>query len=204
MSLAEAPAISRLLTAEDLLNMPDDGVERYLIDGELRECPTTPGDPDQGEAEMTRRNPEHGETEMSIGYELRRWLETQPRPRGKVVGGETGFRIRRQPVSFVGIDVAYVSAEMVANRDRKLSYYDGPPVLAVEILSPSDLHERLVEKVKKYLDTGAVVWIADPDFRTVAVHRPGELPITYNEGQELDGDPYLPGFRVLVRKLFEG
>jgi Uma2 family endonuclease len=55
-----------------------------------------------------------------------------------------------------------------------------------------------------YLEVGTVVWVADPDFRTVAVHRPGEPPVTYNERQEIDGDPYLPGFRVLVSRLFEG
>jgi len=204
MSLADSPAISRPLTAEDLLSMPDDGVERDLIDGELREWPTTTQSMDLCESEMTRRNPMHSEAEISIGYELRRWLESRPAPRGKVVGGEAGFRLTRDPVTFVGIDVAYVSAEMVANHRRKLKYFDGPPVLAVEILSPSDQHEKIVEKVEKYLQVGTVVWLADPDFRTIAVHRPGEAPISFNEHQELDGDPYLPGFRVSVIKLFEG
>lgn len=204
MSLGEALASSRPLTVEDLLKMPDDGIERDLIDGQLREWPACCDDQDLGEARMTRRNPDHCEAEISIGHELRKWLETRPRPRGKVVGGEAGFRIRRDPVCFVGIDVAYVSAEMAANRDRKLQFYDGPPILAVEILSPSDQHERVVEKVEKYLEVGTVVWVADPYFRIVSVHRPGEPPVAYNERQELDGDPYLPGFRVVVARFFEG
>ena len=192
MSLAESPATSRSLTTEDLLNLPDDGVERDLIRGELREWP------------MTRRNPMHSESESLVTYQLCRWLDAQPLPRGKVVGGEAGFRLRRDPETFVGIDVAYVSPEMAAIHDRKRKYFDGPPVLAVEILSPSDEHERIVEKVELYLEVGTVVWVVDPDFRTVAVHRPGEAPEMFNDRQELDGEPYLPGFRVRVARLFEG
>ncbi len=196
MSLAETPVPSRTWTVEDLLALPDDGIERDLIRGELRE--------NSGEESMTRRNPTHSEAEISIGYELRGWLESRPTPKGKVVGGEAGFRLKSDPVTFVGIDVAYVSAEMAASHDRKRKFFDGPPVLAVEILSPSDLHGKVVDKVDLYLEVGTVVWVVDPDFRTVAVHRPGEPVETYNERQELDADPYLPGFRVRVARFFEG
>ena len=57
--------------------------------------------------------------------------------------------------------------------------------------------------MKSYLAVGTVVWIIDPDFETVAVHRPGQNPETLNVGQELDGEPYLPGFRVAVARFFE-
>jgi Uma2 family endonuclease len=194
MSLAEWTAL-KPMTVEELLALPDDGVERDLIRGELRE--RSKGLP------MTRRNPMHSETEMLIGHELLLWLETQPIPRGKVVGGEAGFRLKIDPVTFVGIDVAYVSPEMAANHDKKRKYFDGPPVLAVEVLSPSDIHEEIVEKVELYLEVGTVAWLVDPDFRTVAVHRPGEPPATFNDRQEIDGNPYLPGFRVPVARFFE-
>jgi Uma2 family endonuclease len=204
MSLAEVPATPRLLTPEDLLDMPDDGIERDLIAGVLMEWPTTVDEAELTEADMTRRNPEHSETQINFGHELRKWLDIQPRPRGKITGSEAGFRLRRDPNTFVGIDVAYVSAEMVANRNRKLRYYDGPPVLAIEILSPSDQHGKVVAKIESYLEVGSVVWIAEPYFRTVTVYRAGEAPVMFNDRQELDGEPYLPGFRVPVAQLFEG
>jgi hypothetical protein len=71
MSLVDSPA-PRLLTPEDLLDMPDDGIERDLIDGELREWPTTVDESELTEADMTRRNPEHSVAVISFGYELRR------------------------------------------------------------------------------------------------------------------------------------
>jgi Uma2 family endonuclease len=193
MSLAEIPAAGTSMTVEEFLALPDDGIDRDLINGELRVW---------GES-MTRRNPIHSETEILIGRLLCDWRDNQPLPRGKVVGGEAGFRLRRDPRTFVGIDVAYVSPEMAAAHDRKRKYFDGPPVLAVEILSPSDRHEEIVDKVEVYLAVGTVVWVVDPDFRTVSIHRPGEPIETLNDRQELSGDPYLSGFRVGVAKLFD-
>ena len=100
--------------------------------------------------------------------------------------------------------MAYLSAEMAAGRDPKLRFFDGPPVLAVEILSPSDKHENIVEKVKLYLEVGTTVWVVDPDFRTVHVHRPGQPVALFHDQQDLTGDPELPGFRVAVARLFDG
>ena len=91
----------------------------------------------------------------------------------------------------------------MARTSKKETMYDGPPILAVEILSPSDKREDTVDTVAVYLEVGTVVWVIDPDFRTVAVCRPGENPRTLNIDEELDADPYLPGFRVRVADLFE-
>jgi len=192
MSIVDPPVV-KLMTVEEFIELPDDGIERDLIDGVVREW---------GE-EMTLRNPLHGESESLISYTLLGWSQTRPAPRGKVVGGDTRFRICRDPESFVGADVAYVSPEMAAAHVRKRKYFDGPPALAVEILSPSDKHEKIVEKVEKYLEVGSVVWVVDPDFRTVAVHRAGEPIEHFNDRQELDANAYLPGFRVAVARFFD-
>jgi Uma2 family endonuclease len=131
-------------------------------------------------------------------------LKEQPEPRGRTSCGEAGFRLRRDPDTLVGIDVAYTSAEIRARTAGQPTFYDGPPVLAVEVLSPSDRHEDIVEKVGDYLGAGCVVWVVDPDFRTVDVHRPGQEREAFNVRQELSGEPYLPGFRVPVARIFEG
>ena len=188
MSTAES---TRAITAEDLVDAPDDGVARDIIRGELRERP------------MTRRNPDHSGVESNIVYLLSAWSRQRPRPRGKVHSGEVGFRLRRDPETFVGIDVAYVSPEQVTAREKKQKVYDGPPVLAVEILSPSDDIEDITTKVDLYNELGTVVWVVNPYAETVAVHRPGLKVETFNTDHELSGEPYLPGFRVRVAEFFE-
>jgi Uma2 family endonuclease len=190
MSLAAPTNPARTLTAEEIIALPEDGTLRELIRGELRERP------------MTLRNRTHSAIEARIARILGNWLDQRPLPRGEVLSGEAGFRLKRDPETFVGIDVALVSAELVAAADPKSAFYDGAPVLAVEILSPSDSQGEVAEKVGLYLEVGSVVWVVDPDFRRVSVHRAGRLTETFNETHELSGEPELPGFRVRVAELF--
>jgi Uma2 family endonuclease len=192
MSLAEPPPQTKLMTAEEYAALPDDGTDRDLIGGRIRVWGT----------KMTWRNRVHSRIETRTAKLLDNWLDSHPEVGGQVVSGAAGFRLVRDPQALVGIDVAYASAELVAATDASLSYFDGPPVLAVEILSPSDSHEKVVAKIRGYLDAGAVVWVIDPDFRTVRVHRPGLEVETFNALQELSGEPYLPGFHLAVAQLF--
>ena len=77
------------------------------------------------------------------------------------------------------------------------------PSWPLRILSPSDRHEEVSEKVRAYLDSGvALIWLVDPDFRSVRMHRPGAPPELFDELQELSGESHLPGLRVPVAGIF--
>ena len=187
------------MSVEEFLALPDDGIHRELIGGIVREFP---GDADEGKG-MTVRNRFHGQIQANVTGSLIEWWRTRPRPRGAIVCCESGFRLRGTVDSLVGIDVAVVSAELVAAMDPAEKIYNGAPIVAAEILSPNDTHDDIVETVKTYHAVGTFVWIIDPDFQTVAVHRPGQEVETLNALQELDAEPYLPGFRVPVARFFE-
>jgi Uma2 family endonuclease len=181
------------MTLEQMLALPDDRqVDRELIRGELREKLAAPRN--------RRQSPVEARVVASLGV----WLDTQPEPRGEIVSGEAGFRLRRVPDTGVGVDVAYLSAE-VFELAREAAYFEGAPILAVEILSPSDEQEEIDDKVILYLESGvSVVWVIHPIFRTVTVYRPDAEPVLFNASQELSAEPHLPGFRVPVAKLFPG
>ena len=102
----------------------------------------------------------------------------------------------------MGADVAYASPELLARSPDKYSIFEGPPVLAVEICSPSDRRKAVVAKVAKYLQAGVVVWEVEPEYQLIRVHRAGQIVETHTINQELVGDPYLPGFRVAVADVF--
>jgi Uma2 family endonuclease len=181
-----------LMTTEELLALPVDGVERWLIGGQLREKP------------VTVRNRWHSRIMIRVGRFLDEWLDKQPEPRGSVLGGEVGVRLRRNPDTTVGIDVAYVPAEVAAREPADTRLVDGVPVLAVEILSPNDTLEEINEKIDVYLDAGVrLVWVIDPHRRTIEICRPGAEPELVNIQQELSAEPELPGFRVQAARLFE-
>lgn len=188
MSVLAAPAT---MTTEELLALPDNGIERWLIRGQLRECP------------MTVRNRWHSRIMVRVAKFLDNWLDQQSEPRGSVLCGEAGCRLRRNPDTTVGIDIVYVSPDVAVRAANDTTLIDGVPVLVVEILSPSDTEEQINEKIDDYLAVGvALVWIIDAHDRTVTIYRPGAEPELVNVRQELTAEPHLPGFRVPVGQLF--
>ena len=185
-------ATQTLLTTADLLAMPDDGMERELSRGVLRE------------REMTRRGRRHTRAGTKIAKLLDLWLDTQPKPRGEVLTGEAGFQLRRDPDTTVGIDVAYISADLSQFSPLDAFIIEGVPTLAVEILSPSDQQQDVLNKVQDYLDAGVpLVWVVETVFKTVTVYQPGEEPQMYTAKHDLTCEPHLPGLRIGVALLFE-
>jgi len=179
------------MTTEELLALPENGMERELIRGQLREKP------------MTYRNRFHTRAVSKVAYGLVRWLEQRPEPRGEIHTGEVGCILRRDPDTVVGIDVAYFSAEVIARQSEKTTLVEGPPRLAVEVLSPSDKAEEIRDKVLEYLAAGVeLVWIVDPYFHTVTVHRPAAQPEMFNSEETLAVASTLPGLEIAVADLF--
>jgi Uma2 family endonuclease len=189
-------SLSQLMTTEEFLALPDDGVERWLIEGQVREW-------GRGKS-VTVRNWIHRSVMIALGGCLKAWRDRQTPPRGQVIGGEAGVRLSRNPDVTVGVDVGYVSAEVMARQTGKSALIEGVPSLAVEILSPSDTQEEVDTKLTTYLSAGVpLVWIINPLRRTATVYRPDTLPQFVNEQDDLDGGAVLPGFRVRFGELFE-
>ena len=188
-------AVANDISLEEFLALPDDGVYREVRRGKLREY--------RGEASAPH-DKWHSKTEARIAWLLRRWLDQQPLKTGEVYSGNVGSVLRSYPLTAVGIDVAYFDYDVASDDFRGTSFIDGPPILAVEILSPSDTVEDITEKVEDDLAAGvALVWIVSPKFRTVEVHRPDADPQLFNVQQTLTADPALPGFSTPVRAIFE-
>ncbi len=182
---------SEPMVTEALLALPDNGMERWLIGGELRE------------KSMTVRNRLHSEVMASLTASLKNWRDTRREPRGKVLCGDAGVRLARDPDTTVGVDIVYISPELSDRQSDKTTLIEGIPQLVVEILSPSDVLDEINEKIDAYLLAGvALVWVVDPRRRTVAVYRPKAAPSLVAEGQELSGEDVLPGFRAALEELF--
>ena len=112
-------------------------------------------------------------------------------------------RLTRDPDTTVGIDITYVSPEVLARQTDESSLIDGVPLLTVEILSPSDTVDEINEKIDAYLSAGVpLVWIIEPYRRTATIYRPQEPPRLVTEREELSGGMVLPGFRVSLADLF--
>jgi Uma2 family endonuclease len=82
-------------------------------------------------------------------------------------------------------------------------YVQIPPDLAVEVVSPSDHYTRVQNKVREYLTKGvSLIWIIDPEDRSVTVCRAPNLMTILTESGTLSGEEVVPGFTCRVADLF--
>jgi Uma2 family endonuclease len=121
---------------------------------------------------------------------------------GYVASNDSGVILHRVPDTVRGPDVAlYVDAQAFDELHPK--YGETPPRLAVEVLSPSDTASKVLRKITDYLSSGVnLVWLVDPEARSVTVYRSDKGPYEMRGDGELTGDETLPGFRCRVSDFF--
>ena len=77
------------------------------------------------------------------------------------------------------------------------------PRLAVEIRSDSNTWRELRRKAARYLAAGTpMVWLVDPEARSLELHLPDAVPQTLIGDDVIEGGVTLPGFRATVNDLF--
>jgi len=183
---ATAPIEPLRMTAEELFDLPDDGMRHELVEGEL--------------LTMTPAGAEHGRVALRVGARILAHVEEQGL--GEAYAAETGFVVHRGPDTVRAPDVAFVAAERLTG-DRVRGFAELAPDLVVEVVSPSDRATEVASKAEMWLDAGVrLVWVVDPQARLAAVHHPGGLVTVLREDGVLDGEDVLPGFTLPLESLF--
>ena len=122
-----------------------------------------------------------------------------------VVGIETLFVLdaarglqRRPDVAFVGF--SRWTDPAVANA----AAWNVVPDLAVEVVSPTNLAEEVEAKTLEYFAAGVrLVWVVYPESKRVYTYQsPRNVEVIECSG-ELTGGDVLPGFRLVVQRLFD-
>jgi Uma2 family endonuclease len=178
----------KLMTAEELFDMPDDGMDHELVRGKLRTMPP-PGF-------------RHEETALHVGIKFGVFIEQHEL--GRFVGGP-GFRIENDPDTVRAPDFAFIAAGRVPEGESPAGYLDFAPDLLVEVVSPSDSASEVQEKVEQWLAAGArMVLVLYPARRSMALYRsPTDVRLLGPE-DVFDGADVLPGFTCRVADLFPG
>lgn len=177
---------TRLMTAEELEMLPDDGYKYELVRGEL--------------IRMRPTGFEHIEVTGLLIHYLNAFV--LPGKLG-VIGGEGGFVLERRPDTVRAPDVVFVRMERVPRGEAAKHYVEGPPDLAIEVRSPSDTMRELIAKADEYLAAGTrLVWVFDTKTRTVVVKTPDGQATTLGIEDDLDGGDVLPGLRLPVATVF--
>lgn len=176
------------MTAEELMKLPDDGMRRELVKGEVRETPPAGG--------------LHGDIAMNIGALLKNHVKANDL--GKVPAADTGFIIARNPDTTRAPDTGFISKERIPAGGPPDGYWELAPDLAVEVVSPNDTAAEVQEKAREWIEAGArLVWVVYPKTREVVVHKSLKDIEMLTEEEMLDGESVIPDFERGVREIFE-
>lgn len=101
------------------------------------------------------------------------------------------------------VSVTRIENAPTTSQERRSGAIEQPPDIAIEITSPDDRPGRLADKLAFYLRVGVpLVWIVEPEERTVAVYRPGEPVEILGPEDTIDAAPVLTEFSLPLRDLF--
>ena len=177
---------AKLMTAEELLAMADDGFRYELVRGELIKMPPA------GHMSSYR--------EMRVGSRLAVYVDENGL--GRVYSASGGFTLETDPDTVLAPDAAFVRQERVETVGDREGFFPGPPDLAVEVVSPSDRLTEVAGKVAEWLAAGTrMVVVVNPRNRTVQSHTPDGI-IELTEADTLDGGDVVPGWRLCVADIF--
>jgi len=175
-----------LMTAEELIRLPDDGLRHELIKGEHLTMPP-PGE-------------EHGAVTMNLSILMGHYVRSQHL--GRMYAAETGFKLESDPDTVMAPDIAFIRRERVGPLSKR--YFGGAPDLVVEVLSPDDRKRKVEDKTSRWLALGALaVWLVDPKTRTVDLRFADGRQELLTVEDELTGDDIIPGFHCRVAEIFD-
>ncbi|MDQ6926022.1 MAG: Uma2 family endonuclease [Candidatus Eremiobacteraeota bacterium] len=177
------------ITAADFLHHPAANGPLELVHGEIRVLAPAGG--------------RHGGIAANVFRALDRHVE--PRALGHCFVDGTGFALPPHDDVVRSPDAAFVRAGRLPADTLPEGWVPIAPDFVVEVLSPSESHSDVMEKLDDYFAGGTTLaWVVDSRRRGVEVHAAGE-PVRWMPWEAtLDGAPVLPELRVAVAELFKG
>jgi Uma2 family endonuclease len=177
-----APITEQKITDEALMRLPRDGRKWELVEGRLKEVPTSA---------------KHDQIVIWLGRLIGPYADEH----GILTASQAGFRMSNRNVRCP--DFAFTRYDRFPNGEVPDGFIEFAPDLAVEIISPSEGPIDMARKVEEYFASGArQVWHLFPETQTLKVFRaPTDLTL-YQPADEIDLDDLLPGFVKHVGDLF--
>ncbi len=185
VAVMERPALEKeVWTEKRLMQLPDDGNVYELVGGQL---------------EMSQAGLEHGEIAARLFTPLRSFVVE--RKLGIVVAASTGFWMK--PGNARSPDIGFIARERLRGRRPTKKFFQGAPDLAVEVISPNDVWQKLNQKIAELFANGTrLAWAISPGDQTVLVYHSAQPDRILKAGDLLDGEDVVPGFSMPVADLF--
>jgi len=179
---------TKLLTAEEFARRPKpgDGSREELVRGEVVTMPPP--------------SFRHCEIQTNIACLIQPFVRKNKLGRVTV---ESGVKTDEDPDSVRGPDVAFWGVERLPAGTTPLVYADFPADLVVEVLSPTNSHHKMEDKVREYINHGSrMVWVVDPQEKNVTIYRKASEGRLLWEDAVISGEDVIPGFECKVSEFF--
>lgn len=178
----------RLLTAEDLLAMPDDGKRYELVRGELIEMPP-PG-------------VAHGIVVDNIGWPIGAFIRRNNLD--FVRTAEVGIYVEQNPDTVHAADFAIIARERITEPVPERGYVYGlVPDLVVEVVSAGYSVADAEARAQMWLEAGVrLVLTAYIATREIVASYEGGGTRRFGSNDTLACEPVLPGFACPVADIF--
>ncbi|MBS1791298.1 MAG: Uma2 family endonuclease [Acidobacteria bacterium] len=140
----------------------------------------------------------HGGTIMRLGARLQ--MHVEDNDLGGIYSPDTTFMIgdnQRLP------DLAFVSNERMPEEGEVDGAVPIAPDLAVEVISPNDMLEKVTAKIEDYFAAGVrQVWLVSLRSRTVSIYDSPTKVTILTENEDLTSEAILPGFCCRISEIF--
>ena len=142
----------RLITVDEFYALPDppEGGKMELVDGKV--------------VTMSPVGRRHGKLALALGAAVAEFVDLHLLGE---VAVETGFRLFPDRRHVRAPDVSFVETARLSDMSED-GFIEGPPTLAIEVMSPEDRDAEVSAKVLEYLAAGTLrVWVVRPNTNTV-------------------------------------
>lgn len=123
---------------------------------------------------------------------------------GLVFSSGLGYVLDRDPDSVRMTHASFIPWEGVPEDGVPEWFWEGSPLIVVQVIGPYDRAIELQEKVSQFLNAGTQqVWVLWPRLCEVTVRTADGRGQELGPSDQLDGGAVLPGFRTRVVDLFD-
>ena len=179
--------ITDLITADELLQMKDDGFRYELSRGEL--------------IKMSPAGHHHGRIALNFTTPLDQFVRANQL--GSVYAAGTGFKLAEDPDVVRAPDATFIRRERVEEMGQTEGFWPGAPDLAAEVVSPGDTYAEVQDKIADWLDAGTrLVVVVNPRIQTVDLYRSRSDIRILTIDDVLDGGEVVPNWTLPVRDIF--
>lgn len=142
-----------------------------------------------------------GNRNFNLAVQLGIWAEKNNRGIG--FDSSTGFTLPNGAIR--SPDAAWIKTDRwnTISQEEQASFAPIVPDFVIELRCASDSLSNLKTKMQEYIDNGVLLgWLIDRQNRTVYIYRPNQDVQIRENPEEVSGDPELPGFSLVMTKIW--